>query len=193
MLIDLDVSRGVIEEFVSLLVKWNKVINLVSIKNTQDLWLRHIEDSMQLVHFIESEDKNIIDLGSGAGFPGLILSFCGVKNVTLIESDSRKSAFLSNAAMLSCNKVTVINDRVENTHELSCDIVTSRGLCDINTLLTLTRGINMREKCLFLKGKTYRQELEYARKNWTFEECIYHSSTSSEGKVIELKNIRPNI
>jgi 16S rRNA (guanine527-N7)-methyltransferase len=184
------VSRETMHQFIELLIKWNKVINLVSVKNAEDLWERHVKDSMQLLEFIQDKNVTLLDIGSGAGFPGLIMSFCGVKEVILVESDERKSAFLTNAARLSENKVTVLNKRIEDVEGVACDIITSRGVSHLNILLGLIQKVKLRDKCLFLKGKNYLQEIKEAKKYWNFDEVIYNSVTSDEGRIIAIRNIK---
>ena len=95
-----------IVEFERLLLKWNKTINLVS-KTTEDkFWQRHILDSLQLLKYIKGKDIHVIDVGCGAGLPGIVLSIAGIKNVSLVETDSRKVAFLYQAAKISNNNVS---------------------------------------------------------------------------------------
>ena len=140
------VSREAFEqivEFEKLLLKWNKTINLISAKTSEDIMNRHILDSLQLLPLIDLDAK-IIDFGSGAGFPAIILSIAGIENITLIESDSRKTAFLLQASKLSNNNIRVINDRIENIDNLECDIVTSRAFAELNSIFS------QREVVLFL-------------------------------------------
>ena len=104
------VSREVYEKLIKyceLLCKWNNAINLISSKTIDDILERHVLDSLQLLKFIKNKNISIIDIGSGAGFPAIILSIAGVSDVTLIESDSRKAAFLLQASELASGKVRI--------------------------------------------------------------------------------------
>ncbi len=177
-----NVSREIFEEYIQIVLKWNNKINLIS-KNISydDIWDRHVYDSMSLINFIDSNDK-VIDVGSGAGFPGIILSLMGVKDVILIESDSRKAAFLLQASKLSNNKITILNKRVENV-EIECDVLTSRACASIDDLLNLCKGIKVQKKCLFLKGKKAIVEIDIASKKWDFE---YQIHDKEEGCIVEL-------
>ncbi len=175
-----NVSRETFSSYLELLEKWNSKINLVA--KEEDIWRRHILDSAQLFEFIDPEDR-IIDVGSGGGFPGVILSLMGAKNVTLIESDIRKSAFLLQAAKLSPNKITVVNERVEKLG-LECDILTSRAFASIDNILNLCQSIKVNKKLLLLKGQKAMIEIEEAKANWHFEHQMHKNE---HGWIVELK------
>jgi 16S rRNA (guanine527-N7)-methyltransferase len=181
-----------INQYCGLLLKWNKTINLVSKSSLQELEKRHISDSIQLLNYIP-DDKNIsvIDFGSGAGFPGLIMSICGVKKVTLIESDSRKAAFLLQAAQISDEEIVVINDRIENIGDMSCDVVTSRAFADLNTIFGYSYNIKVKDKYLLHKGVTFEQEIRAAELDWLFKIQVHDSFTSNQGKILEISDLKP--
>jgi 16S rRNA (guanine(527)-N(7))-methyltransferase RsmG len=184
----LDVSREVeikLKEFQSLLIKWNKKINLVSGSTLSDLWNRHIMDSMQLLKYIKNYNLKVIDVGSGAGFPGIVLSIAGVSDVTLIESDSNKAAFLFQAS----KKVRIINDRVEKCQALECDILVARGFAELEKIFEYTKHIKVRQKYLLLKGEGYLKEIEAAKKQWLFNYNLHDSITHSKSKIIEITDL----
>ncbi len=188
---ELNISRETFEalkKYQELVCKWNKTINLVSDKSLEDFWERHIIDSLQLLKFIDNKDISLIDVGSGGGLPGIILSIAGIKNVTLVESDVRKAAFLLQAASISSYKVNIINDRIENI-DFSCDILTCRAWASIDNILKLTRKINISDKYLLLKGEAFKDEIEAARKTWKFDYSTLNSISSGEGRIIEIKNV----
>lgn len=176
-------------EYKDLLLKWNNTINLISPQTIHEVLERHIVDSLQLLSFIEDKDVSIIDLGSGGGLPGIILSIAGIRKVTLIESDSRKAAFLLQAAKLSNGDVEVINDRLENIVDLECDIVTSRAFADLNKMFDLSQNIAVRDKYLLHKGKKYKEEIREAKKHWLFGSKVHDSITSDSGKILEIVNV----
>ena len=190
-----------IEEFVSreeyerllkyrdLLLRWNKVINLVSSRAVNDILNRHILDSVQILKFINNKNVSIIDVGSGAGFPGVVLSICGINDVTLIESDSRKVAFLLQSALLSPCKIKIKNDRVENLKGLECDIMTARAFSSLESIFDYTERIKVRDKYLLHKGKSYGSELLKARSRWLFNVQIHDSITSDYGKILEITDL----
>lgn len=177
-----------IVEFEKLLLKWNKTINLISAKTSEDIMNRHILDSLQLLPLIDLDAK-IIDLGSGAGFPAIILSIAGIEDITLIESDSRKTAFLLQASKLSNNNIRVINDRIENIDNLQCDIVTSRAFAELDSIFEYSSKINIRNKFLLHKGAGYKNEILKAQKHWLFNKTVHDSITSETGKILEITDL----
>ncbi|MDC0865245.1 16S rRNA (guanine(527)-N(7))-methyltransferase RsmG, partial [Rickettsiaceae bacterium] len=120
-------------EYSNLLLKWNKAMNLISFKTVNDILYRHILDSLQLLKFISDKNISLVDVGSGAGFPAIVLSICGISEVTLIESDSRKVAFLLQASDLSPGVIRIENNRVENL-SLECDILTARAFSNLDSI-----------------------------------------------------------
>lgn len=193
MMVDnLNVSREVkhaLLNYHNLLLKWNKVINLISRNSEKDIWERHISDSLQLLKYIDFSDM-IIDIGSGGGFPGIVLSICGVKNTVLIESDKKKSVFLAQASKLSSNKIIIVDERIDEKFNMNCDILTSRGFSSVTNILGVTEGIKIQKKMLLLKGKNYEKEIIEAQKHWVFDFNLHNSITSGEGKIVEIFNIK---
>ena len=188
MIIDnLNVSRGGLIEYQSLLLKWNKSINMISKNSEDDLWERHILDSLQLIKYIKL-DARIIDIGSGAGLPGIVLSIGGVKEVTLVESDSRKAVFLRQASKLSLNKISIIEERLDSSFKGNYDILTCRGFGSINNILQLTSNLNL-GRMLLLKGKNCDKEVTEANKHWLFN-VLLHDSITGDGKIVEISNIK---
>lgn len=165
-----------LESYYSLLTKWNQSINLVG--NTADIWNRHIIDSAQLRNYLEIDD-HILDIGTGAGLPGLILSIMGHK-VTMVDSDTRKIAFVNYViASLKLNAKAICS-RIEDLNEQEYDVVTSRALADTKTLISITRKLHIRKKHLLLKGENYQPELE------GLKHIAHNSLTNPNARVIEL-------
>ncbi|MCP5362543.1 MAG: 16S rRNA (guanine(527)-N(7))-methyltransferase RsmG [Rickettsiaceae bacterium] len=192
MVDNLNVSREVTHallNYQNLLLKWNKAINLISRNSEKDIWERHILDSLQLLKYIDFSDI-IIDIGSGGGFPGIVLSICGVKNTVLIESDKKKSVFLAQASKLSSNKIIIVDERIDEKFNMNCDILTSRGFSSVTNILGVTEGIKIQKKMLLLKGKNYEKEIIEAQKHWVFDFNLHNSITSGEGKIVEIFNIK---
>ncbi|WP_341748381.1 16S rRNA (guanine(527)-N(7))-methyltransferase RsmG [Candidatus Tisiphia endosymbiont of Dascillus cervinus] len=177
-----------LEKYQALTLKWNKTINLVSCNTEREFWVRHILDSLQLMKYINNQNIHLIDVGSGGGFPGIVLSIAGIKNVTLVESDVRKSIFLLQASKISTNKVNVVNQRIENI-KLDCDILTSRACAQLEKIFVYTQHINVRNKYLLFKGEQYQKEIEIAKKRWSFCHSMYDSETSNNSKILEISNI----
>jgi len=174
------------------LIKWQGSINLISKSTINDIWVRHFLDSAQLFPITKDIEGNIFDFGSGAGFPGLILSIMGHKNITLVESDQKKCTFLREVARLSETDVSILHSRIENLEFRKVDLVVSRALASLSKLISYVESFVIKSpsnkkvwpKMLFLKGKSYKNEiLELKRyKDLFFDE--YPSLTDEQGKII---------
>ena len=179
-----DVSREMLDKlsfYVQLLLKWNKSINLISKNTVDDLWTRHILDSAQLVKFIENKDLALVDIGTGAGLPGVILSILGVKNVTLVESDTKKCSFLLEISRILGLNLKIVNDRIENV-KLNVDLLTARGLSSLNSMFYSTNKLGF-SRMLLLKGEHVDLELAEAKIGWEFQ-CKKHNSITKSGSYI---------
>ncbi len=174
------VPHETLNEYVELLTLWNKRMNLVSKGSALNVWDRHINDSMQLLPYLDYEDK-VVDIGSGAGFPGIVLAIMGIKDVTLVEIDKKKYIFLLRASKLVSN-VNVINDKIENL-SLSCDVIVSRALASVDKILSLCKNFVIRKRILLLKGRSLRNELDFAQKRWDIKYIVY---PGAEGYILEI-------
>ncbi len=176
--------------FASLLTRWNEKINLVSPKDIAHLRQRHIEDSLQLVPHIAAGAR-ITDLGSGGGFPGLIVAIATGNPVTLIESDQRKCAFLREAARECGAHVTVLAKRIEQADLEPADIVTARALALLPQLLDWARPLLKEDGyCLFLKGRKASDELTSARSGWHMTYETLPSRTDPDGALLRISDFR---
>lgn len=192
-MIDLEQNTK-LKEYVELLLNWNKRMNLIGKSTEPDIWNRHILDSAQLMNLLEKNDINYsscVDIGTGAGLPGIVLSILGVKNMVLIEKSPLKCNFLKEAKKISENNVEIINDAIENVGNRRFDIVFSRALADLSKLLGYSvKLLKPGGKCIFLKGKKLEEELFVAKKLYDFEYVMKKSLTSEEGTIILIKNIQ---
>ena len=180
------------QTYLDLLQKWNPHINLVSNDSIKDAWSRHIIDSLQIYGQISNpHNKEIADLGSGGGFPGLVLAISAVKKIYLIESDGRKCSFLREVARkLDLFHVEVVNKRIEDI-ELKIDVVTVRALADLSTLISYAKPLLKENgECFFLKGDRWEQELTVARKLWQFNCRSYPSISGSTGMILHIDGIQ---
>ena len=199
------VSRETLERlrvYLRLLEKWQGTINLVSTGSLEDAWRRHMLDSAQLARYIPSCGKSrgpsrsgegapvIVDIGSGAGFPGLVLAIMGAGVVHLVESNRRKCAFLATVARETNTEVTIEPLRVEQLVPFAADIVTARSLAPLDKLRAFAEPFVGREgKCLFLKGKKADEELTEAAKKWSMRVERFPSDSDSSGVVLRLRQI----
>lgn len=179
--------KGLIR-YADLLTKWQAKINLVGPDTLPDVWRRHMLDSAQLSRFIP-KNKKVVDIGSGAGFPGLVLAIMRPDlDLHLVESDQRKCAFLREVNRATGCGATIHTDRIEALESLNGDVITSRALASLDKLLvfaqmhSLSTGI-----CLFLKGKRWSEELTDAQKNWSMQALHHPSRTNPAGMILELR------
>lgn len=185
----IDVSRETPEKFnryAELLLKWQGAINLVSETTLNDMAERHFLDSAQLIKYIPNKQIKLADMGSGAGFPGLVLAMLGIADVHLIESDVRKATFLREVSRETNTPVTVHDDRVEDIAIPNIDLVTARALAPLRELMTMAQKLGA-PSCLFLKGEKTVEELEKARKRFSFDVEIHQSITDTTGKIVHIK------
>ena len=191
----INVSRETLvrlEEYGGLLRRWNARINLVSRESLNDLWRRHMLDSLQLAAW-DSNNKGAgpwVDLGSGAGFPGLVLAIAGIRDVHLVERNSRKCAFLREAALLTSADVTIHNARIETLEPLAGRAVTARALAPLVKLLPLAhRHLEDCGQMLFLKGQDVDNELTEATKYWKMTPRYSPSLSDKSGSILQLTEI----
>jgi 16S rRNA (guanine527-N7)-methyltransferase len=182
-----------LQTYKTLLEKWQQKINLVSRSTLSHLWERHFEDSLQLLPYLPETKSTLVDLGSGAGFPGLVLAICRGETleVTLVESDLRKCLFLENVSRETFSHPKILRSRIESIAGLKADIITARGLASLPLLLEyaypLMKGTSF---CLFLKGKEVEKEIEMAKKKWEFCLEMFSSLTDSEGRLLKISQIK---
>jgi 16S rRNA (guanine527-N7)-methyltransferase len=190
----LGVSRETLERlqtYVDLLTRWNARINLVGAGTLADVWRRHILDGGQLVRHIDRSVRVLVDLGSGAGLPGLVLAILGVPEVHLIEADQRKAAFLREAARVTQTSVTVHAARIESVKPFPADVVTARALAPVSELLVWSLPFQGETTvCLFLKGQGLRDELTAASARWIMQTQTLASLTDPTGHILRVEGLR---
>lgn len=180
-----------LDSIVALLEKWQRTINLVAPATLPQLWTRHVADSLQLVP-LAGEATRWVDLGSGGGFPGLVVAAVLAErpdaDVTLIESDSRKAAFLREAARIAELPATVLPARIEEVAPriaAGVEVVSARALAPLPKLLPLAEPfIAQGALGLFLKGQDVDNELTAATKSWNVEASIVESRTDRSGRIL---------
>jgi 16S rRNA (guanine527-N7)-methyltransferase len=184
----LGVSRETLDRFSiygKLLIKWQAKINLVSNNTIDDMWRRHFLDSAQLFSLLPSESKNILDIGSGGGFPGLVLALMGKKNVTLVESDTRKCMFLREVLRETNSVANIENYRIEDFKKSSFDVVTARALAPLDRLLIYAQPFFWPGSIgVFPKGRQFSSELASAKKHWQLKYSLVPSVTDTCGAII---------
>lgn len=195
-----DVSRETLawlEIYAALLVKWQARINLVGPATLPDLWRRHFLDSAQLLPLLPRGDGVLVDLGSGAGFPGLVLALMTGWKVHLIDSDQRKCAFLRQVALETAilSRVTVHAARFDAVAPFRADVVTARACAPLDALLGhalpfLDESGGESGRCLFLKGGRVEEELTAAEANWNMQVTRRPSASDPAGSILIIDHLQ---
>ena len=193
-------TQSKFEQYVTLLEQWQPRINLVAPSTMSEIWTRHVADSAQ-TFALHRKARHWIDIGSGAGFPGLItallLADSGGGRVELIESSGKKCAFMNTVIRETGLRsmgvdVTVHNERIEKClpRLQDCDAVSARALASLNDLLTMTAP-RLEGDCVgvFAKGREHQQEIELAKKDWRFDYDVYDSRFGDGSCLVTVRNV----
>jgi 16S rRNA (guanine527-N7)-methyltransferase len=184
-----------LRRYADLLLDWNSRHNLVSPRSLDDLWRRHFWDSAQLATLVPENAKTLADLGSGAGFPGLVLAemLRDRIRVTLQDATAKKCAFLIAVAETMDLPVVVVNKRMEEGSAQAFDVVTARACAPLPKLLGYAQNfIGTNSVCLFLKGQNVGSELTEAHKSWKMKVRQIPSLTDPSGVILELRELSPH-
>jgi 16S rRNA (guanine527-N7)-methyltransferase len=180
--------------FTDLLLRWNASLNLIAPRDVEVIRERHIEDSLQLVPLMPAGVARGIDLGTGGGFPGLILAIATGVPFDLVESDRRKASFLRTAVLETAAPATVHCCRIEDTALAPAPLVTARALAPLPRLLPLAaRLLTPDGVCLLLKGAKAEEELAAAGADWTMTVERTRSRSSGDGVVLRLAGLRAKV
>ncbi|MEO9897282.1 MAG: 16S rRNA (guanine(527)-N(7))-methyltransferase RsmG [Paracoccaceae bacterium] len=193
-----DVSRETLEAFEAfeaLVIKWSQRINLISKKDLSQVSERHIWDSAPIFPFV-ADANSWIDLGSGGGFPGIVVAILAKEirpdlKITLIESDARKCTFLRTAIRELDLNAEVRTDRIERVTDITADVISARALASLDVLLELAVPLSeTHTKFLFPKGQSWEEEIVRARRKWSFDLTAHSSHTNTNARLLELMNVR---
>ena len=197
----INVSHETLEKLVvyfDLLHIWQKKMNLVSNNSLENAETRHFLDSAQLYIFCKNLNGNIIDFGTGAGFPGAVLSILGASKIFLVESNKNKCNFLKKLKKETNSNFNIVNSRIENLDFLDPSLIVSRALTSTKNLLVFSinhmlksKKINSKKEAiknlpnlLFLKGKTFKDELNDIPENLKIKFQTFPSITSAESRIL---------
>jgi 16S rRNA (guanine527-N7)-methyltransferase len=188
------VSRETAERlkaYTDLLLRWNRTINLISKRDEADFWRRHVEDALQLQSLLPANLDRFIDLGSGAGIPGLILAIASGAHVDLIESDHRKSAFLLEAIRVTGAPAQVHTVRIEDANLTPVKVVTARALAPLVQLVGMAERFLLPGGFLVApKGQQAEAELTAARAQWHMTVDSVPSKTSADATILKISEVR---
>ena len=184
-----------LEQLLALLEKWNPRINLVAPSTIQSAWSRHVEDSLQIFDLLPPGARRWCDLGSGAGFPGMVVAILAAHshpelNVVLVEADQRKATFLQTVSRETSTPISLIADRIEAIAPLQADVISARALAPLPDLCGYAaRHLAVGGTALFLKGAKALAEIEAARRTWRFDLQSHPSRTDPSAVILEMKEI----
>ncbi len=180
-----EIKKEKFENYIKILLKWQKAINLISPKTIPSIWERHFKDSLYLYDYLKDKE-NIYDIGSGGGFPGMVLSVAGIKGINFIEADERKCFFLKEIKKeynIDCN---IINDRVEKIKSKANTII-GRAFAPLDKFLDLCENIIYdKTEMYLLKGENINEEINKAKINWNFNFVL---NKKQDGFIIKITNI----
>jgi 16S rRNA (guanine527-N7)-methyltransferase len=195
-----NVSRETIEKlnkYKDFLLSSNKILNLIGKTTENQIFTRHFTDSAQIYDLIEDKSE-IIDLGSGAGFPGVVLKILMDNNkipgnITLIEKSPKKCKFLQDLSYKLGLTLKIVNLKIENFKFNKISTIVSRAFKKtVDTIDILLKNNDKIRNIILIKGKTYQQELEEAKKKYTFDVEKFRSITSDESYILKISNIKRN-
>jgi len=180
--------------YAALLEKWQKKMNLISQSTVPELWSRHFYDSFQLKEKLEGGEGGnlqILDIGSGAGFPGLLLSMLGLGQFHMVESNGKKCTFMRQVIRATGANAIVHHVRAQALEPFYVNYIISRACAPLDKLLSLGNNFIQEDTvCLFLKGQIAEQEIDAARENWTFDVEKFTSAAEESGVILKVSHIK---
>lgn len=193
--VDKDVLKK-LETYEQILKAWQKKINIVSRGTLDDIWERHFLDSLQLIPIIDGICRpkkvscpKILDVGSGGGFPGMVLAIAAKFDVTCVDTNYKKTLFLEEIARQTCTKVSILNQKDVDVEFTNFDIITSRAYTSLSDLLNLILSKTNNGTGVFLKGKSYLEEIAEAKKTFSFRFETFPSKTNAESAIIVVSDV----
>ena len=179
--------------YAGLLRKWNPAINLIAPSTIAQIESRHIADSLRLAEIAKDAQKNWVDLGSGGGLPGIVVAIIRPDlDLTLVESDRRKAAFLRNAIReLALPRAKVLCSRIEALDRLDTANISARALAPLPQLMAyVERHLSPSGTAWLMKGRNWQAEVSQARYDWKFDLKTHHSATDPDAAILEITGIR---
>ena len=180
-----------IDWFIDEIKKTNKITNLVGSSTLNNAWDRHICDSLQLSPLIKNKKSSILDMGTGAGLPGMALAILGYTNITMVDSKTKKISFVEHALSKLNLQAKTVNERLENIDLPQFSFITSRALAPLNRLINYSLVFSNKNTTLvFLKGRNVKSEIIEAKKKYFFNYKTQKSKSSGGGVIIIIKDFK---
>ena len=181
---------GLINNYLNSLKLTNKKLNLVGNSTLINSWDRHINDSLQLSEYIPNKNSTIIDLGTGAGIPGVVLAIYGYKRILVVDSKFKKINFIRNFADNNKVKINIICSRVENIKNIKFDFIISRAFAPLPRILNYSLLFcKTNTSLLFLKGRSVKREIQDAKKYFKFHHKLFSSKSHGGGFVLQINKL----
>jgi len=180
-----------IDQYLDEIYNYNNHTNIVGKSTLIDPWIRHVLDSIQITNFIKNKKSSILDLGTGAGIPGIILSINNFKNVSLIDSNLKKITFIKLVCLKLNIKTKIYHQRIETLINKKFDYLISRAVTNLSQLFYYSQKLlNKNTILIFLKGKNVKEEIKEANMKWKFKHELYQSISNKRGNIVIIKNLR---
>ena len=185
-----DAQKIKFHNFLNELKNYNTHTNIVGKSTLINPWKSHILDCIQVASFIDKKNNSVLDMGTGAGLPGIVLAIAGYNNVTMVDSNNKKIHFIKNVCKKLNIKNKVLLSRIEKMPQKKYDYITSRALAKLSQLFSYSYNfINKKTVLIFLKGRTASEEIAEAKKKWSFESISKTSLSDERGKVLIIKKL----
>lgn len=176
--------------YIETLKLWQSRINLVSAETLSQVWERHVLDSIQLASLLPEHSKSILDFGSGAGFPGMVLAICQPRHVTMVERIRKKTTFLSEVARLTGAHASILTDDIYKV-TATPDVITARAVSSLINLLDMVEHLITEDTfCLFPKGSNWYKEIEEAQERWHFTWSTTPGRDKTQTVILAIENIK---
>ena len=180
-----------IDQYLDEIHIFNNHTNIVGKSTLINPWNRHVLDSIQITNFINNKKSSILDLGTGAGIPGIILSINNFTNVSLIDSNLKKIYFVKFICLKLNIKTKIYHQRIESLINKKFDYLISRAVASLSQLFYYSQKLlNKNTILIFLKGKNVKEEIKEANMKWKFKHELYQSISSKNGNIVIIKNLR---
>ena len=179
-----------IDQFINIINEHNNHTNIVGKSTLNNPWFSHVLDSIQISNFISNKHSSILDMGTGAGIPGLFLAINNFTNVSLVDANLKKIEFIKSACLKLDIKVTIYHQRIESLINKKFDFLVARALANLNKLFFYSQKLSHNKTVLiFLKGKRAEDEIQEACKWWKFKHELYQSISDKRGNIIIIREL----